>query len=116
VVKQNPEIIVRRVITDECGYAIDDTTEYSDIRDEIMSRPILAHVDAVEDKSVYIIHIDIFGGFNHLSGIAYLAKWFHPELFSDLDPQAIHQKFLTEFQGLDYDLDEHGVFVYPEPS
>ena len=43
-----------------------------------------------------------------------MAKWFHPELFEDLDPQAIHQEFLTEFQRLDYDLDERGVFVYPE--
>ncbi len=42
-----------------------------------------------------------------------MAKWFHPELFEDLDPQAIHQEYVTEFQGLDYDLSEHGVFVYP---
>jgi len=43
-----------------------------------------------------------------------MAKWFHPDLFEDLDPKAIHQEYLTRFQGLDYDLDEHGVFVYPD--
>ncbi len=43
-----------------------------------------------------------------------MAKWFYPDLFEDLDPQAIHQEYLTRFQGLDYDLDEYGVFVYPE--
>jgi iron complex transport system substrate-binding protein len=47
--------------------------------------------------------------------LAYMAKWLHPELFSDLDPQAIHQEYLTDFLGIDYDLSEHGVFVYPEP-
>jgi len=41
-----------------------------------------------------------------------MAKWFHPELFEDLDPKSIHQEYLTRFQGLDYALDEHGVFVY----
>jgi len=49
-------------------------------------------------------------------GIAYTAKWFYPELFEDLDPKAIHQRYLTEFQKFDYDVYEHGVFVYPEPS
>ena len=31
----------------------------------------------------------------------------------DIDPQAIHHEYLTRFQGLDYDLGEQGVFVYP---
>jgi iron complex transport system substrate-binding protein len=43
-----------------------------------------------------------------------MAKWFHPDLFKDLDPQSIHQEYLTRFQGLDYDLSKQGVFVYPE--
>ncbi|HOI70084.1 MAG TPA: hypothetical protein PLN41_10090 [Methanothrix sp.] len=42
-----------------------------------------------------------------------MAKLFHPELFEDLDPEAFHQEYLTRFQGLDYDLDKHGIFVYP---
>ena len=112
VVERNPEIIVKEV-SGGSGYATDDATELTDVRDEIMSRPELANVIAVKEKKVYIIHIDIFGGFNHLPGAAYFAKWFQPELFKDLDPKAIHQEYLTEFQGLDYDLDEHGVFVYP---
>ena len=47
--------------------------------------------------------------------MAYWAKWLHPELFEDLDPKAIHQQYLTDFMRIDYDLDEHGVFAYPEP-
>jgi iron complex transport system substrate-binding protein len=43
-----------------------------------------------------------------------MAKWFYPELFKDLDPKAVHQEYMTRFQRLEYDLDEHGVFVYPE--
>jgi iron complex transport system substrate-binding protein len=42
-----------------------------------------------------------------------MAKWFHPDLFKDLDPQAIHQEYLNRFQNLDYNLDKNGVFVYP---
>ncbi len=46
-------------------------------------------------------------------GATYMAKILHPGLFGDLDPEAIHQEYLTEYQGLNYDLNEHGVFVYP---
>jgi iron complex transport system substrate-binding protein len=47
-------------------------------------------------------------------GFAYIAKWLYPDLFEDLDPKALHQEYLTRFLKLDYDLDERGVFVYPE--
>jgi iron complex transport system substrate-binding protein len=43
-----------------------------------------------------------------------LAKILHPELFSDLDPETIQEEYITRFQGLDYDLSKHGVFVCPE--
>lgn len=45
--------------------------------------------------------------------IPYMAKALHPDIFDNLDPKEIHQQYLTEFQGLDYDVSEHGVFVYP---
>jgi iron complex transport system substrate-binding protein len=79
-----------------------------------MNRPELANVTAVRDEKVYLIHAG--GTWNdpkYFIGLIYLGKWFHPDLFEDLDPKAIHQEYLTEFQGLDYDLDKHGVFVYP---
>ena len=46
-------------------------------------------------------------------GVAYTAKWLHPDLFEDLDPQAVHQEYIDRFQGIDFDVKEHGVFVYP---
>jgi iron complex transport system substrate-binding protein len=115
VVERNPEIIVR---TDAHikGYGTDDITELSDIRTEIVNRPEFAKVTAVKNENVYIINNQIIGGVRHFVGIGYMAKWFHPELFEGLNPKEIHQEYLTEFQELDYDLDKHGVFVYPEPS
>jgi iron complex transport system substrate-binding protein len=70
---------------------------------------------AVEDGKVYLYESELGNTPRIIVGIAYWAKWFHPELFSDLDPKVIHQEYLTDFLGIDYDLDEHGVFVYPEP-
>jgi iron complex transport system substrate-binding protein len=74
----------------------------------------LANVIAVENGKVYSIVSGFFGGLQgNFVGVAYLAKWFHPERFDDLDPRAIHNEYLTRFQGLPEDfLDTHGAFVY----
>jgi iron complex transport system substrate-binding protein len=115
VIVQNPDIIALW-INHYHGYDTDDPSELAAIREDIMNRPELANVNAVKTGRVYV---SVFGKtyFTHgpgcLIGSAYMAKWLHPEPFEDLNPQAIHQEYLTRFQHLDYDLDKHGVFVYP---
>jgi iron complex transport system substrate-binding protein len=122
VIARNPEIIVKTP-WHIGGYFVDadDTAGLEEVRDEIMSRPELQKVPAVKEKRVYVItgYITTWGpsaGSRGFISVAYMAKWFHPELFKDLDPKALHQEYLTRFHELDIDLDEKGVFVYPEPS
>jgi iron complex transport system substrate-binding protein len=121
VATSNPNVIVR-IATDEADTrAAGDTATLMEARTEIMGRPMLQNVAAVKNERVYVITSPFWpylphSGCRHFIGVGYLAKWFHPELFEDLDPKAIHQEYLTEFQGLDYDLDEQGVFVYPPPE
>ena len=81
-----------------------------------MTRTGLEHVTAVENGEVYILSWYAFTGPRHFLSIGYMAKWFYPELFAELNLRAVHHEYLTKFQGLDIDLDEKGVFVYPEPS
>jgi iron complex transport system substrate-binding protein len=112
VIERNPEIIVKQGSTSSNVGA--DIAELSDSRYEIINRPDLANVIAVENGKVYSIVSGFFGGLQgNFVGVAYLAKWFHPERFDDLDPRAIHNEYLTRFQGLPEDfLDTHGAFVY----
>jgi len=119
VIVQNPEIMVKTPWG--CGgYHIDadDTAGLAEVRDEIMSRTELSEVSAVKEGHVHVIsgYITTWGpsaGCRGFLSITYMAKWFHPDLFADMDPEVIHQEYLTEFQGLDIDLNENGVFVYP---
>ena len=111
IIMRNPDIIIR-VSYYDVGYEVDDPSQVKAVRDEIMSRPELANVNAVKNGRVYITDVGFQYGPDYPIAMAYFAKWFHPELFEDLDPKVIHQEWLTEFQGLDYDLDKHGVFVY----
>ena len=115
IIEQNPDIILKMAPRDlSCGYDEDNPAEMKAKREDIMSRPGFDHISAVENDNVYLIARDIIPHPAFFVGVTYMAKWFYPELFEDLDPRAIHQEYLTRFLGLDYDLDEHGVFVYPE--
>ena len=124
VIVQNPDIIVKMALGgDITGWHLyrDDTAAMEKVRGEVMSRPELQKVKAVKTGKVYVVS-QYFATWGAVCGprtflqIPYKAKCFHPELFEELDPRAIHQEFMTRFHGLDIDLDEKGVFVYPEPS
>ena len=105
---QNPDIIIS--VVSRTGYEYDDPseTDMEAIRERIMNRPELAKVRAVKDGKVYSIAHKMTYGQNFIGSI-YLAKWFHPELFEDLDPEAVHKEYLEKFQGMPY----RGVYVYP---
>ena len=113
---QNPEIIVKYASprASNCGYEMDDPSGVIAQREEIMTRTLLSEVTAVTNESVHLLDMWHFGwGASTLIATAYMAKWFHPDLFEDLDPEAIHQEYLTRFQRVDYDLGEYGIFAYP---
>lgn len=120
VVAANPDVIIR-ILGDE-DYdrrTASDTGKLEDVRREIMNRAELQNTTAVREDRVFLIASPLwtympFSGCRHFIGVAYLAKWLHPDLFSDLDPQALHQRYLKDFQGLDYDLKQRGILVYPE--
>ncbi len=118
VVVQNPDTIIKVVGTSTgalCGYGTDDPSEMCALRDELMNRPELADIKAVRSGRVYLICASgTWTNPKYLIGLSYLTGWFHPGLFEDMDPKAIHQEYLSEFQGLNYNSSEHGVFVYPE--
>ena len=96
------------------GYDATDPAEIKAARDAFASRPVLAEMRAVKEGKVYLgsgsFRNDATGG---LIGAAYMAKAFLPEVFDDLDPEAIHQEYITRFLGEDFDLDQGGVFLYP---
>jgi len=119
VIAANPDVIIRIMGDEDYDRRnADDTGKLEKTREEIMSRPELQNITAVKEGRVYLIASPLwtympFSGCRHFIGLAYLAKWLHPDLFKDLDPRAVHQRYLNEFQGLDYDLGKRGTLVYP---
>ena len=116
ILEEKPEVIVGyghgRRFGGECGYETDDVSDVRTYYEELIGLECFVTIPAVENNRVYIMSADVVTSPVYPVGLAYMAKWFHSELFEDLDPNAIHQEYITEFPGLDIDLGEHGVFVY----
>ncbi len=115
VIANNPDVVVKLAGQglEFGGYAGHDLDSFARVRSALLQRPGWTTLDAVKDDRIYVIHSDILGGAQHFIGTAYLAKWFSPGRLGDLDPQAIHQRYLTDFQGIDFNLATQGAFVYP---
>jgi iron complex transport system substrate-binding protein len=113
VLKQNPEVIVKVTSSDVAGYGVDDQSKIKALSQAVSGRAGWSNITAVKSERVYIMSRDKCYGTDYILGLTYLAKCLHPDLFEDLDPEEIHQEYINRFPHLDYDLDKHGVFIYP---
>ncbi len=111
ILEQDPDVIVG--LSRKGGYKAGDETGMEEEYKRIIGLPGFGNVTAVEDERVYLMDGSISFGSVYPVGLAYMAKWFYPEEFEDLDPQAIHHEYVDKFCGIDFDVTEHGVFVYP---
>ena len=115
VLSENPDVIVGRAM----GAGI---RPYENLNDtliqkyaqQIRSLPGFDNVSAVKNDRVYIITNDYAVTPNYPSALLALAKWFYPDTFANLDPQAAHQEYVN-MMGLDYDVKSKGAFFYPKP-
>ena len=113
----NPDIIIRELCVwmgENGGYDVDDFSGMIALRYEMIGREVLKDVTAVPNGT-YVMCEEIIYGVSFPVATIYLAKIFHPDLFADVYPEAVHQEFLDIFPEFDYDVTEHGTFVYPEP-
>jgi iron complex transport system substrate-binding protein len=105
VVENNPGIIVRMISGDLIGNATGFEATYS----ELVNRAGLGEVTAVKEGKVYVYDPIILEGIRYPVGLLYWAKWFHPSLFEDIDPAAVHAELIQQFFGVTLE----GVHTYP---
>jgi len=117
VISRNPDVIIFSAANTIMGYDIDNSQSATNAIDEFLKRPEFAKVNAVENRQIYMVsHAYILcGGASGLIGTLYYAKWLYPDLFADMDVQAVHQEFVTRFQHLDLDVKD-SISAYPPPT
>lgn len=106
VLEKNPDIIIAKLSSSD-----PDTEEALRLkRDEVISRPGLKETKAVKNGTVYVYHPFLRRGPRLVGYLLYFAKWFHPDLFEDIDPTTVEREILQEFYGVD----STGTWAYPE--
>jgi len=109
IIERNPDIIILPLTAK--GKMMENMKKR---RDEIMSRPEYKELKAVKEDRVYVITWDVLC---RLVGFLYLAKWFHPDLFQDINPAAIHEELIKELYGTEEwqeAIEMFEAFTYPE--
>lgn len=74
----------------------------------LMERPAFTGVQAVEDGKVHAVWHQFYNSPYQFVVIQEMAKWLHPELFEDLDPEATFRELHDRFLPVEY---EPGYFV-----
>lgn len=68
----------------------------------LMEQPAFTGAKAVADGNVHAIWHQFYTSPYQFVAIQQLAKWFHPELFADLDPDATFREFHEKFLPVEY--------------
>jgi len=106
VLVKNPQVIIKAAAITN-AYAVTGSGPLKEIRKDIMARPAWDHIRAVQEGKVYVMESSIWTGPRAIIGVSYMARWFHPDIFRDLDPEGLHREYLERFQGIEY----RGAFV-----
>jgi iron complex transport system substrate-binding protein len=117
IIEQNPDVLIREYYnvsgTDnpELGYNANSNSKAKDMVERITLMPAFETSNAVQEKDVHMIYGNIISN-SWFLGLPYIAKWLHPDIFYDLDPNEIYQEFITKFMRVYFDLSQQGVLVY----
>ncbi|NAT11363.1 hypothetical protein C4E22_07505, partial [ANME-1 cluster archaeon AG-394-G06] len=110
VVEQNPEIIISRSF--RIGHDVTDKEIPQGIIEDIKTRPGWYAIDAVKNDEVYLFSLET-ATLRAPIGVIYMSKMFYPELFKDVEPDAVFREYLDQFYGIE-EIPE-GILIYPYP-
>lgn len=109
LLKENPSVMVK-VSNLMNSYDSPNPDGLRRIWQSMLARPGWHNLAAVKSGRVHVLAQDIWVGPGIIIGLAYLTKWFYPEICKDLQPRSWHQEYLASFQGLPL----RGHFTYPD--
>lgn len=109
VLEKNPAITIYSYLDASDSGRIPSLEELKNIHDMMLAQPGFSEIEAAKKENVHIIDSRLLTGPRSIIGLLYYAKWFHPALFADIEPEAIHQEMLHMF----WDQKLEGNWVYP---
>lgn len=116
VMTQNPEVIILPAfvdtVADFTGYHVNSTDNDRKFIEDMSNRTGLENIDAVKNGRIYVLDGETGSACRGVVGVCYCAKWFYPEIFKDLNPDAINREYFEDWLGAPY----KGIWAYPQAS
>ena len=104
VMEKNPDIAIRMLdVTSGESYS-----SFQTLYSSITSRTGMSNLNAAKNNHIYVIKSTLLVE-RDVVGLLYFAKWFHPDLFADIDPAAVHAEMIQKYYGTTLT----GVYLYP---
>ncbi|MCW4000282.1 MAG: ABC transporter substrate-binding protein [Candidatus Bathyarchaeota archaeon] len=104
VMEKNPDYVIRMLdVTSGETYSA-----FQNLYSSVTSRTGMSNLNAVKNNNVYVIKSTLLVE-RDVIGLLYFAKWFHPDLFTDIDPAAVHSEMVQKYYGSTVS----SVYLYP---
>ncbi len=101
ILMREPQVVIKTLSFGKGGaFTTTDTGKLIEVQKALLSRAGWENLDASKKDQVYVVSSELGYGAMRVVSICYLAKIFYPDLFTDLDPQAMLREYLVKFQGL----------------
>ncbi|MDD7972723.1 ABC transporter substrate-binding protein [Roseinatronobacter alkalisoli] len=99
LVSRSPDLIFRLV---PGAYESIPADIYAAAWAELSTREEIRATPAWDAGNVHLVNYYLAGGASKITGALQIAKWAHPDLFADIDPEDAMRVWIEEFQGLPY--------------
>jgi iron complex transport system substrate-binding protein len=115
IIMANPDVIVREYYSMQhqgipyLGNHVTGSEDALVYLKEIQSKTAFKSTKAADKDTIYLVYGHLISEYWFL-GVQYLAKSIHPELFTDLDPDAVYQEYITRYMRSDYKVSQ-GLFT-----
>jgi len=102
VLSQNPAALVVCCYGKELGYDAEDYAAAEKVKEQALKNEILGKTDAIKHDRVYLLTNELLGGGKTAFGALYLAKWFYPDRFKDVNPDQVYREYFEKWLGAEY--------------
>jgi iron complex transport system substrate-binding protein len=94
--RETVEQMPKRIVL---GAGVDEATAQASLK-RSLQRPGIALLPAVRDGRAYAVWHHFYNSPFNVAAVQAFAKWFHPTLFADLDPQNTLARFYQRYQAV----------------
>lgn len=112
VIQQNPETIF--VWSSKDGLKSENRASIIASQNNVTKLPGFENVNAIKNNKVYVLTSGYAYGSSSPIATLQVAKWLYPDKFADVDIEALHKEYLTQYTNIDSTTASSGTFYYPD--